>query len=114
MGDEALRRDAGPAELLLETEPEGDPTPELSEALTALARLYSEANEPDKLTAVDERRLELAGGDPKKAIEILFELGITAENDFKDAKRAFGHFRRAHELVAHEAGGGPKARGPRP
>jgi tetratricopeptide (TPR) repeat protein len=79
--------------------------PTHSEGLTQLASLYQETGDFEGLAAVDERRLALAeatGANPQ-AVAILFELATTAEERLGDARRAFGYFRRAHEL-ARETG----------
>jgi golgin subfamily B member 1 len=79
--------------------------PRHQEALTALATLYQESGDYEALADVDERRLAIAEESEThpEAVAILFELAMTAEEKLGDATRAFGYFKRAHEL-ARKAG----------
>ncbi|HEX4460005.1 MAG TPA: tetratricopeptide repeat protein, partial [Polyangia bacterium] len=78
-------------------------SPTHREALEALAALYAQLNEWEALLDIDERRLSLADGQPNnEAAAILVELATTAEERLQDPERAFGYYRRAHELSPGE------------
>ena len=59
------------------------------------------------------RRLSRGHAEPQVALYVLdHDDGVIDPRETRPLLCAWA--RRAHEVVAHEAGGGPKARGPRP
>ncbi|HEY0710048.1 MAG TPA: hypothetical protein VGG33_24770, partial [Polyangia bacterium] len=65
-------------------------------SLTALARLYADGGEWQRLIGTNERLLDLAPNDPAERRRLMFEIADTAETKLADARTAFDWFRRAH------------------
>jgi tetratricopeptide (TPR) repeat protein len=65
-------------------------------ALTALAALYAEAGEWQRLILTDERLLELLPHDEGERRRLMFEIADTAELRLGDPRLAFDWCRRAH------------------
>jgi tetratricopeptide (TPR) repeat protein len=65
-------------------------------ALTALAALYADGGEWQRLILTDERLLELSSGDEGERRRLMFEIAETAEQRLSDPRTAFDWLRRAH------------------
>jgi len=70
--------------------------PEQHEALTALAAIYSESGDGERLIATDEKLLALTH-DPGERRRLLFEMALAAETMLKEPQRAFASYRRAYQ-----------------
>jgi len=69
--------------------------PEQSDALKALAALHTEAQDGERLIAVDEKLLSLAK-EPEERRRLMFEMAAAAEQMLKKPKQAFEWYRRAY------------------
>jgi len=69
--------------------------PEDRSALSALAALHTEAQDGERLIAVQEKMLALAS-DPAERRRLLFEMAEAAERMLKKPQRAFEAYRRAY------------------
>ncbi len=69
--------------------------PEQGDALATLAALHTEAQDGDRLIAVDEKLLALAK-DPEERRRLMFEMASAAEQMLKKPRQAFEWYRRAY------------------
>ena len=69
--------------------------PEQADALTALAELHTEAQDGERLIAVDEKLLALAK-DPEERRRLMFDMAAAAEQMLKKPRQAFEWYRRAY------------------
>ena len=69
--------------------------PEQPDALADLAALYAEAEDGERLIAVDEKLLGLAK-EPEERRRLMFEMAGAAEKMLKEPRRAFEWYRRAY------------------
>ncbi|HEX7507793.1 MAG TPA: tetratricopeptide repeat protein, partial [Polyangia bacterium] len=76
--------------------------PEQADALAALAALHAEAQDGERLIAVDEKLLALAK-DPEKRRRLMFEMAAAAEQMLKKPRQAFEWYRRAYHEEPDDA-----------
>jgi tetratricopeptide (TPR) repeat protein len=69
--------------------------PEQTDALESLAAIHTEAQDGDRLIAVEEKLLALKK-DPAERRRLMFEMAEAAEQMLKNPKRAFEWYRRAY------------------
>ncbi|HEY0712027.1 MAG TPA: hypothetical protein VGF45_05100, partial [Polyangia bacterium] len=77
-------------ERAVEVDPQSHPS------LTALARLYAEADEWQRFIGTNERLLDLSPHDAAERRRLMFEIAEAAETRLSDARAAFDWYRRAH------------------
>jgi golgin subfamily B member 1 len=69
--------------------------PEETEALTALAELYTEERDGERLIIVEEKQLGLAK-EPEQRRRLMFAMAEAAEHMLREPRRAFEWYRRAY------------------
>ena len=69
--------------------------PEQADALAALAELYTEAQDGERLIIVEEKQLGLAQ-EPEERRKLMFAMADAAEHMLREPKRAFEWYRRAY------------------
>jgi len=98
IGSLCRERLADPAKAVRAYERVLEVDPDQADALKALAALHTEAQDGDRLIAVDEKLLGLAK-EPEERRRLMFEMADAAEQMLKKPKQAFEWYRRAY----HEA-----------